>query len=144
MCYCKDNYSVNVSVFGLVEKELSFKKNGPKKRIGFFVRYKLGTFGRVYKSLLSVNSVKLVKPSDFTRNRVYLRVNTILVPKNVNSVNSESWHLICGTLLMLVYFCGFGSRASWIEDKLIGLRKLIALGGTWVRTLIFLMCEFCW
>jgi len=27
----KGNYSVNVSVFELVEKELSFKKMGPKK-----------------------------------------------------------------------------------------------------------------
>jgi len=27
-CYCKGNYSVNVSVFGLVEKELGFEKNG--------------------------------------------------------------------------------------------------------------------
>jgi hypothetical protein len=25
-CYCKGNYSVNVSVFGLVEKELGFEK----------------------------------------------------------------------------------------------------------------------
>jgi len=60
----------------------------PKKGSIFFVRcklIKLGKLGRVYKNLLSVNSVKLVKPSDFTRNRVYLRVNTILVPKNVNS-----------------------------------------------------------
>jgi len=30
-CYCKGNYSINVSVFGLVEKELGFEKNGPKK-----------------------------------------------------------------------------------------------------------------
>jgi len=88
MCYSKDIYSVNVSVFGLVEKELSFKKNGPKKRIDFFYRcklVKLGKLGRVYKSLLSVNSVKLVKPFDFITNQVYLRVNTILIPKNINS-----------------------------------------------------------
>jgi len=26
-CYCKGNYLVNVSVFGLVEKELGFEKN---------------------------------------------------------------------------------------------------------------------
>jgi len=30
-CYCKSNYSVNVSVFGLVEKKLNFEKNEPKK-----------------------------------------------------------------------------------------------------------------
>jgi len=57
------------------------KKMSPIKGPIFFVRCKLG---RVYTSLLSVNSVKLVKPFDFTRNRVYLRVNTILVPKHVN------------------------------------------------------------
>jgi len=45
----------------------------------FFIDVKLG---RVYTSLPSVNSVKLVKPSDFIRNRVYLRVNTILIPKH--------------------------------------------------------------
>jgi len=28
MYYCKGNYSVNVSIFGLVEKELGFEKNG--------------------------------------------------------------------------------------------------------------------
>jgi len=80
---------VNVSVFGLVEKELGFEKNDPKKgSIFLFVKcklVKLGKLSRVYTSLLSVNSVKLVKPSDFTRNQVYLRINTILVPKNVNS-----------------------------------------------------------
>lgn len=36
-------------------------------------------------SLTRVNSVKLIKLSDFTKNRVYLRVNTFLPPKNVNS-----------------------------------------------------------
>jgi len=36
-CYYKGNYSVNVSVFGLVEKELGFEKNGPKKRANFFL-----------------------------------------------------------------------------------------------------------
>jgi len=76
-CYCKCNYSVYVSVFELVEKELDFEKNGPRKRANFLLIF------------LDVNSVKLVKPSDLTKNRVYLRVNTILVPKNVNSVNSE-------------------------------------------------------
>jgi len=92
-CYCKCNYSVNVPVFGLVEKGLGFEKNGPKKGPTFFYRcklVKLGKIGRVYTSLPNVNLVKLVKPSDFTRNRVYLRVNTILVPKHVSSINSES------------------------------------------------------
>jgi len=28
-CYCKSNYSVNVTVFGIVEKKLGFEKNGP-------------------------------------------------------------------------------------------------------------------
>jgi len=62
---------------------------GPKKGTIFF-RCKLVKLGRDYMSLLSVNSVKLVKPFDFTRNWVYLRVNTILGPKNVNSINSKS------------------------------------------------------
>jgi len=95
-CYCKDNNPVNVSVFGLVEKELGFEKNGSKKRVNFLLIFifrckliKLGKLGRVYTSLSSVNSVKLVKPSNFTKNWVYLWVNTILVPKNVNSVNSK-------------------------------------------------------
>jgi len=65
------------------------QKNGPIFYI-FYFRCKHVTLGRVYTSLQSVISVKLVKLSDFTRNRVYLKVNTILVPKNVNSVNSES------------------------------------------------------
>jgi len=34
-CYCKGNYSVNVSVFGLIEKELGFEKKSPKKRANF-------------------------------------------------------------------------------------------------------------
>jgi len=91
----KHNYSVNISVFELVENELGFEKNGPKKRAIFFIFFyrcklvKIGKLGWIYTSLPSVNLVKLVKPSDFTRNRVYLRVNTILVPKNVNSVNSK-------------------------------------------------------
>jgi len=96
-CYRKGNYSVNVSLFGFVEKELGFEKNGPKNRANFFYFFrcklvKLGKLVRVYTSLPIVDSVKLVKPSDFTRNRVYLRVNTILVPKNVNSVNSECYN----------------------------------------------------
>jgi len=33
----QNNYSVNVSVFGLVEKELGFERNGPIKRIDFFL-----------------------------------------------------------------------------------------------------------
>jgi len=33
----KGNYSVKVSVFELVEKELGFEKNGPKKRAIFFL-----------------------------------------------------------------------------------------------------------
>jgi len=36
-CYCKSNYSVNISVFELVENELGFEKNGPKKRFNFFL-----------------------------------------------------------------------------------------------------------
>jgi len=36
-CYCKCNYLVNVLVFGLVEKELAFEKNGPKKKGQFFL-----------------------------------------------------------------------------------------------------------
>ena len=50
----------------------------------------LPEFIRFYPSLTELTRVKLVKHSDFTRNRVYLRVDTILVPKNVNSVNSTS------------------------------------------------------
>jgi len=73
-----------------VVKELSFGKNGPKKSAYFFVICKLVKLGRVYTNLQSVNSVKLIKTSDFIKNRVYIRVNTILVPKNVNSINSES------------------------------------------------------
>jgi len=38
-CYCKSNYSVNVSVFGLVEKELNFEKNEPKKRANFIFTF---------------------------------------------------------------------------------------------------------
>jgi len=70
MCYCKGNYSVNVSVFELVENELGFEKNGPKNRAFFilFFRYKLVKLDRVYKSLQSVNSVKLANSSDFSRN----------------------------------------------------------------------------
>jgi len=63
----------------------------PKK--GHFFRsklVKLDKLGRVYTGLPSVNSVKLVKPSDFTRNRVYLQVNTILIRKNVNLANLKS------------------------------------------------------
>jgi len=89
-CYCKSNYLVNVLVFELVEKELDFEKNEPKKRANFIFIFFRCKLGRVYTNLPSINSIKLVKPSDFTRNRVYLRVNTILVPKHVNSVNSES------------------------------------------------------
>jgi len=37
MCYCKSNYSVNVLVFGVVEKELSFEKNELKKRPTLFL-----------------------------------------------------------------------------------------------------------
>jgi len=33
--YCKGNYSVNVPVFELVEKELGFEKMGPKKGLIF-------------------------------------------------------------------------------------------------------------
>jgi len=35
-CYCKGKYSVNVSIFELVEKELGFETNGPKKWANFF------------------------------------------------------------------------------------------------------------
>jgi len=35
-CYRKGNYLVNVPVFGLVEKELGFEKNGPKKKANLF------------------------------------------------------------------------------------------------------------
>jgi len=45
-CYYKGNYSVNVSVFGLVEKELGFEENGDKKTANFFfVRCKLVKLG---------------------------------------------------------------------------------------------------
>jgi len=37
MCYYKCKYSVNVSAFGLVEKELGFEKNAPKKRVNYFI-----------------------------------------------------------------------------------------------------------
>jgi len=90
-CYCKCNYLVNVPVFGIVEKELDFEKKWVQKKdqfIFYFFRCKLvkiGKIGRVYTSLPSVNSVKLVKPFDFTKNRVYLKVNTNLIPKHVNS-----------------------------------------------------------
>jgi len=48
-CYCKSNYSVNVSIFRLVEKELGFKKNEPKKRPILFLFF------------LDVNSVNSVE-----------------------------------------------------------------------------------
>ena len=35
-CYCKSNYSINVSIFGLIQKEFGFEKNGPKKGLIFF------------------------------------------------------------------------------------------------------------
>jgi len=81
----------NVLVFELVDKKLDFDKNEPTKRsifIFIFFRWKLvklGKLGRVCTNLSSVNSIKLAKPFDFTRNRVYLRVNTILIPKYMNS-----------------------------------------------------------
>jgi len=74
----------------LLKRNRVLKKIGPKKLANVFFRRILVKLGRVYTSLPSVNSVKLVKLSDFTRNRVYLRVNTILVPKNVSSVNLAS------------------------------------------------------
>jgi len=39
-CYYNGNYSVNVSVFGLVENELDFEKSGPKKR-AFFIFFQM-------------------------------------------------------------------------------------------------------
>ena len=96
MFYCKGSYSVNVSVFRLVEKELGYeKKCAPKEGLYYYYFFrcklvKFGKLGRVYTSLPCVNSVKLVKPFDFTKNQIYLQVNTILIPKNINSVNSKS------------------------------------------------------
>jgi len=68
-----------------LKKEMGFErkwaqKTCPKKKI----KHKLG---RVYTNLLSlthVNSVKIVKQSDLTKNRVYLRVNMFFAPKIVN------------------------------------------------------------
>jgi len=86
MCYCKGNYSVNNSVLDLQKRNLGFEKNRPKKWANFFYFFRCKT----RPSLLSVNLDKLVKLFDFTKNCVYFQVNTISVPKNVNSVTSES------------------------------------------------------
>jgi len=64
-CYCRGNYSVNVSLFGLVEKELGFEKNGSKKKGLCYFRCKLVKLGklveftRVYRVLTRSNSSNL-------------------------------------------------------------------------------------